>query len=294
MSLILIVEDNEKNMKLVRDVLQVKGYATIEAGTAEDGIRLAGEHKPDLVLMDIQLPGMNGIEALGVLRAIRRRRRYPSIAVTASVMQQDRKLITEAGFDGYIGKPINLKEFLDTVRTMLERRKSHADGRQGRDHATAKVLVVDDTPHNVKLLADLLAVKGYAVATAVNGEEALAKVAAEPPGPRAARHHDAGPLRLRRVPAAARRSQHRAAARRARHVARSAAGTGQGHRGRRRRLPRQADQPARALRARALAAAHQGAAGRGAATGGRAAGMERETRGARRRAGRRARAHVGS
>ena len=123
MSVILIVEDNEKNMKLVRDVLQVKGYATLEAGNAEDGIRLAAEHIPDLVLMDIQLPGMNGIDALGVLRADPATADIPVIAVTASVMQQDRKQITEAGFDGYIGKPINLKEFLDTVRAMLERRR---------------------------------------------------------------------------------------------------------------------------------------------------------------------------
>jgi len=120
MNTILIVEDNEKNMKLVRDVLQVKGYRTLEAGTAEDGIRLAIEHKPDLVLMDIQLPGMNGIDALGVLRKDATTAGIPVIAVTASVMQQDRKLITEAGFDGYIGKPINLKEFLATVQQMLQ------------------------------------------------------------------------------------------------------------------------------------------------------------------------------
>jgi len=120
MSLILIVEDNEKNMKLVRDVLQAKGYATIEAGTGEDGVRLAGERKPDLVLMDIQLPGISGIEALRQLRASRETAGIPAIAVTASVMQQDRKQITEAGFDAYIGKPINLKEFLETVRTVLE------------------------------------------------------------------------------------------------------------------------------------------------------------------------------
>ena len=69
MSVILIIEDNDKNLKLVRDVLQVKGYATIEAGTAEEGIRLAVERAPDLILMDIQLPGMSGIEALKVLRA---------------------------------------------------------------------------------------------------------------------------------------------------------------------------------------------------------------------------------
>ena len=119
MSLILIVEDNDKNLKLVRDILQVKGYATIEAGTAEDGIRLAAEHKPDLVLMDIQLPGMNGIEALKVLRADAALAAIPVIAVTASVMQQDRNLITQAGFDGYIGKPLNLKEFLEAVRAML-------------------------------------------------------------------------------------------------------------------------------------------------------------------------------
>jgi len=123
MSLILIVEDNDKNMKLVRDVLQAKGYATIEAVTGEDGIRLATEQKPDLILMDIQLPGINGIEALRVLRANPDTATIPAIAVTASVMQQDRKHITEAGFDGYLGKPLNLKEFLEAVRAMLEKTK---------------------------------------------------------------------------------------------------------------------------------------------------------------------------
>jgi two-component system cell cycle response regulator DivK len=122
MSLILIIEDNEKNMKLVRDVLQVKGYQTLEAGSAEDGIVLARARRPDLVLMDIQLPGMNGIEALGVLRGDPTTSAIPVIAVTASVMQQDRNLITQAGFDAYIGKPINLKEFLEAVRAMIERR----------------------------------------------------------------------------------------------------------------------------------------------------------------------------
>ncbi|HEY4137511.1 MAG TPA: response regulator [Casimicrobiaceae bacterium] len=119
MSVILIIEDNDKNLKLVRDVLQVKGYTTLEAGTAEDGIKLAGERRPDLILMDIQLPGMNGIDALRVLRADAATAAIPVIAVTASVMQQDRTLITDAGFDGYVGKPINLKEFLDAVRDML-------------------------------------------------------------------------------------------------------------------------------------------------------------------------------
>ena len=118
--LILIVEDNEKNLKLVRDVLEVKGFATVEAGTGEDGIKLAAERKPDLILMDIQLPGISGIEALKAVRADPKTASIPVVAVTASVMQQDRKLITEAGFDGYVAKPINIKEFLEAVRTVLE------------------------------------------------------------------------------------------------------------------------------------------------------------------------------
>jgi two-component system cell cycle response regulator DivK len=120
MSLILIIEDNDKNLKLVRDVLQAGGYATLEAGTAEDGIELARQHKPHLILMDIQLPGMSGIEALRVLRGDASTAAIPVFAVTASVMQHDRKLITEAGFDAYVGKPINLREFRDAVRRVLE------------------------------------------------------------------------------------------------------------------------------------------------------------------------------
>ena len=122
MSVVLIIEDNEKNLKLVRDILQVKGYSTLEAMTAEDGIRLATERMPDLVLMDIQLPGMNGIDALRVLRSNAATAKIPVIAVTASVMQQDRKLITDAGFDAYVGKPISLKEFVEAVRHALERK----------------------------------------------------------------------------------------------------------------------------------------------------------------------------
>ena len=116
MSLILIVEDNEKNLKLVRDVLQVKGYETLEAGTAEEGLKIARERKPALILMDIQLPGMSGIEALKALRAAPATAGIPVIAITASVMQQDRQEIMRAGFDGFIEKPINLRNFLDTVQ----------------------------------------------------------------------------------------------------------------------------------------------------------------------------------
>ncbi len=118
--LILIVEDNEKNRKLVRDVLQFHGYQTAEAETAEEGLRLALETPPALVLMDIELPGMNGIEALGRLRADPRTRGIPVIAVTASAMSQDRLKIMSAGFDGYLSKPINVKEFVAAVRHTLD------------------------------------------------------------------------------------------------------------------------------------------------------------------------------
>ena len=122
--LILIVEDNEKNLKLVRDVLQYRGYRTIEAGTGEDAVRLAKAHIPDLVLMDIQLPGIDGITALGQLRDDVATRVIPVIAVTASVMTHDRQKIMAAGFDGYQSKPIKVKEFMDAVREMLERRSA--------------------------------------------------------------------------------------------------------------------------------------------------------------------------
>ena len=120
MSLILIVEDNEKNLKLVRDVLQVKGYETLEAGTAEEGLKIAREKKPALILMDIQLPGMSGIEALKALRAAPATAAIPVVAITASVMQQDRQQIMNAGFDGFIEKPINLRVFLDTVQKAMK------------------------------------------------------------------------------------------------------------------------------------------------------------------------------
>jgi len=123
MSTVLIIEDNEKNMKLARDVLQVKGYQTLEAVTGEEGVRLAKEKVPDLVLMDIQLPGINGIDAFKQLRADPKTARIPVVALTASVTPTDRSAITAAGFDAFVSKPINLKEFLDTVKRLVEGKK---------------------------------------------------------------------------------------------------------------------------------------------------------------------------
>jgi two-component system cell cycle response regulator DivK len=120
MSVVLIVEDNDKNMKLARDVLQAKGYATLEAVTGEDGVRIAKEQCPDLVLMDIQLPGISGIDALKALRSDAQTAKIPVAALTASVTQTDRSQIAAAGFDAFLSKPINLKEFLETVRRLTE------------------------------------------------------------------------------------------------------------------------------------------------------------------------------
>jgi two-component system cell cycle response regulator DivK len=120
MKVVLIVEDNDKNMKLVRDVLQAKGYATIEAVNGEDGVRLARERNPDLVLMDIRLPGISGIEALAALRADPKTSSIPVVALTASVTPTDRTHITQAGFDAFLAKPMALHEFVDTVKRLVE------------------------------------------------------------------------------------------------------------------------------------------------------------------------------
>jgi two-component system, cell cycle response regulator DivK len=117
--LILIIEDNDKNLKLVRDVLQFNDYETAEAMTAEDGLVLARSQYPALILLDIQLPGMDGFAALRQLRADPITKSIPVMAVTASAMEQDRQKILEAGFDGYMTKPINVKKFTEEIRTVL-------------------------------------------------------------------------------------------------------------------------------------------------------------------------------
>jgi two-component system, cell cycle response regulator DivK len=117
--LVLIVEDNARNLKLVRDLLAHAGYRTLEAATAEDGIALARMHRPDLVLMDVQLPGMDGVEALGRLRAQPETATARVVAVTAFAMKDDRPRFIEAGFDGYIEKPLSVREFPTQVAAIL-------------------------------------------------------------------------------------------------------------------------------------------------------------------------------
>ena len=120
--LILIVEDNEKNRKLLRDVLQFKGYRTLEAVSGEDGVTLAAEHKPDLILMDYQLPGIDGIEAFRRIRDASGTAHIPIVAITASAMPEEARKIKEAGFDDFQTKPINVKEFLQAVVDLLFRK----------------------------------------------------------------------------------------------------------------------------------------------------------------------------
>ena len=114
-AMVLVVEDNEKNMKLFRDVLQATGYSTLEASTGEQAVELAVAQSPALILMDVQLPGIDGLEALARLRADERAASIRVIALTAQAMHGDRERFLEAGFDGYLSKPVDIAELLRTV-----------------------------------------------------------------------------------------------------------------------------------------------------------------------------------
>jgi two-component system cell cycle response regulator DivK len=113
---VLVVEDNERNMKLFRDVLRASGFRTLEATTGERAVELVLEHRPDLVLMDIQLPDIDGVEALGRLRADDRFASVPVLALTAQAMDGDRERFLAAGFDGYLSKPVDIADFVATVK----------------------------------------------------------------------------------------------------------------------------------------------------------------------------------
>jgi CheY-like chemotaxis protein len=118
---VLVVEDNEKNMKLFRDVLGATGYPTLEATTGEDAVELARAHEPALVLMDVQLPGIDGVEALARLRQDERTSSIPVLALTAQAMSGDRERFLEAGFDGYLAKPVDVAELIRTVQKHCDR-----------------------------------------------------------------------------------------------------------------------------------------------------------------------------
>lgn len=118
---ILIVEDNARNLKLARDILNHVGYRTLEAENAEDGLALARAQRPDLVLMDVQLPGMDGVEALGRLKTDPLTADIPVVALTAFAMRDDRDRLLAVGFDAYLDKPLNVREFPSQVEAVLRR-----------------------------------------------------------------------------------------------------------------------------------------------------------------------------
>jgi two-component system cell cycle response regulator DivK len=117
--LILIVDDNENNRKLARDVLEFAGFETITATGGVEGVSLAMERKPDLVLMDIRMPDLSGTEALKLLREDSRTAGIPVVALTSSTMRGDEQRFIAEGFDGYLAKPISVREFPDQVRSFL-------------------------------------------------------------------------------------------------------------------------------------------------------------------------------
>jgi two-component system cell cycle response regulator DivK len=112
---VLLVEDNEKNMKLFRDVLLAAGYEILEATTGRKAVELASEHVPDLVLMDVRLPDMDGVETLRRLRADERTASIPVLALTAQAMEGDRERFLAAGFDGYLSKPVDILALVEAV-----------------------------------------------------------------------------------------------------------------------------------------------------------------------------------
>lgn len=123
---VLVVEDNPLNLKLVRDVLTASGYEVVPAGTAAEGVTLASTCEPDVVLMDLQLPDFDGYEALRRLRADPALRTVPVVAVTAFAMQADRDRAKASGFDGYLEKPISIRELPTQVGTFIDRGRADA------------------------------------------------------------------------------------------------------------------------------------------------------------------------
>ncbi len=119
---VLLVEDNERNLKLARDVLEYAGFTVVVATTGEEGVQQARESLPDVILMDLQLPGIDGFAALEQLRGHPPTAHIPVVALTAFAMRSDRERVLDSGFSGYLEKPISVREFPAQVRRHLPRR----------------------------------------------------------------------------------------------------------------------------------------------------------------------------
>ena len=182
---VLVIEDDPLNMKLMRGLLGLGGYRMLEADEAESGLQMAAEHRPDIILMDVNLPGLDGLSATRRLKADPDLAAIPVIALTGLAMEGDREKALEAGCMDHITKPINTRRFLDGLGALLapapERPKAAAPPRDAVRRHYSRILVVDDDPMNVKLLEGILKREGYESIKALGGEEALDKVRHERP-----------------------------------------------------------------------------------------------------------------
>ncbi len=179
---VLVVEDNEKNLKLFRTLLEANDFRVVEALDAERGLEILNREMPDLVLMDIQLPGMNGYEATRKIKDDPRFGRIPVLALTAYAMQGDREKAIQSGCDGYISKPIDTRAFIENIEIFLEgRAESEPKGKKTAPSLKRKILIVDDEPRNQKVLKAMLPEERFDALTADDGEEGLALALAEQP-----------------------------------------------------------------------------------------------------------------
>ena len=183
---ILVVEDNALNMKLVRSLLHLGKYEVLETDDGEKGLLMMQKHRPDLVLMDIQLPGMNGLEVTSLMRENPDLREIPVIALTSYAMEGDRQRAIEAGCTGYVTKPIDTRTFLKTIQQYLptesnvslqshspDDNKVSASPNKINGKYLPKILIVDDEPLNTKLLSAQIPSDRYSVVCAYCGREAL-------------------------------------------------------------------------------------------------------------------------
>jgi two-component system cell cycle response regulator len=189
MTRILVIEDNPANMELARYVLEAFGYTVSAAVDGETGLELARAESPDLVICDLQLPGIDGIEVAKRLKAQPALARVPLVAVTAYAMVGDRERVLAAGFDGYIAKPIDPQTFVPQIAAFLKspaptpmpRDTSAAAAGKPMPKARARALVLGDSPANIEQLRSLLEPNGIAVEVVSRIEEALARLAQQKP-----------------------------------------------------------------------------------------------------------------
>ena len=179
---ILIVEDNLMNLKLFSQLLKIGNYKYLEAVNGEEGLKIARKHKPDLILMDIQLPGMDGLTAARAIKSDPEMAHIPVVALTAHAMQGDKQMCIDAGCNGYMTKPIDTRSFLSQIADILSKLTAKTEHSQAKQMSPVpRILIVDDDPKNVKLIAGYLHHEDYELLTAYSGEEALERARKDRP-----------------------------------------------------------------------------------------------------------------